>query len=129
MSKLILSGDEARQKLIKGVNTVADVVKSTLGPKGRNVIIKKNGTAPLITNDGATIAKEISLKDEFEDVGAQLVINASSKTNKEAGDGTTTTAILTQSLINEGMKEIEKGVDPIDLRKGMNYAAKELIKL
>lgn len=129
MSKLILSGDEARQKLIKGVNTVADVVKSTLGPKGRNVIIKKNGTAPLITNDGATIAKEISLKDEFEDVGAQLVINASSKTNKEAGDGTTTTAILTQSLINEGMKEIKKGVDPIDLRKGMNYAAKELIKL
>ena len=84
MSKLILSGKEANEKLVKGVNVVADVVKSTLGPKGRNVIIKKNGTAPLITNDGATIAKEISLHDNFEDVGAQLVIDASSKTNKEA---------------------------------------------
>lgn len=127
MSKLILSGEESREKLIKGINSVADTVKVTLGPKGRNVIIKKQGAAPLITNDGATIAKEISLKDEFEDVGAQLVIEASSKTNKEAGDGTTTTAILTQELINKGSEAIEKGIDPIDLRKGMNEAAKELV--
>lgn len=129
MSKLILTGEEAREKLIKGVNTVADVVKSTLGPKGRNVIINKNGSEPLITNDGATIAKEISLKDDFENVGAQLVINASSKTNKEAGDGTTTTAILTQRLINEGINEIKNGVDPIELRKGMNFAAENLVRL
>lgn len=129
MSKLILSGKEANEKLVKGVNVVADVVKSTLGPKGRNVIIKKNGAAPLITNDGATIAKEISLKDNFEDVGAQLVIDASSKTNKEAGDGTTTTAVLTQSLINSGIKEIENGIDPIDLRKGMNTAVIGLTEL
>lgn len=129
MSKLILLGNEARQKLIKGVDSVANVVKSTLGPKGRNVIIMKNGTTPLITNDGATIAKEISLKDNFENVGAQLIISASSKTNKEAGDGTTTTAILTQSLINKGMKAIENGVDPINLRKDMNTTAKKLVKM
>lgn len=129
MPKSILTGNEAREKLFKGINLVADTVKSTLGPKGRNVIIKRAGQTPLITNDGATIAKEISLKDEFEDVGAQVIKEASLKTNKEAGDGTTTTAILTQSLINEGSKFIEEGADPIELRNGMYNAVDSLVRL
>lgn len=129
MAKSILTGADAQEKLFKGINTVADVVKSTLGPKGRNVIIKRNGQSPLITNDGATIAKEISLKDEFEDVGAQVIKEASLKTNKEAGDGTTTTAILTQKLINTGSQLIKDGIDPIELKAGMDKAVTELVRL
>ncbi len=130
MSKIVITGKEAREKLVKGVNIVADTVKSTLGPKGKNSIIMKNGSSPLITNDGATIAKEIiPLKDNTENVGAQLIVDASSKTNKEAGDGTTTTSILTQSLINSGLEEIKNGADPINLRKGMNHVTKELVRL
>lgn len=130
MSKIVITGKEAREKLVKGVNIVADTVKSTLGPKGKNSIIMKNGSSPLITNDGATIAKEIiPLKDNTENVGAHLIVDASSKTNKEAGDGTTTTSILTQSLINSGLEEIKNGADPINLRKGMNHVTKELVRL
>lgn len=128
MAKSVLIGNEGTEKLIKGINTVADMVKITLGPKGKNVIISKGSSTPLITNDGATIANEITLKDPAENTGAQTIISASKRTNKEAGDGTTTTAILTQTLINEGIKLIEKDTDSIGMRTGMMKATSEIVK-
>lgn len=122
MSKDVLLGKEPMNEVIEGINLVANSVKVTLGPKGRNIILSKGNEAPLITNDGATIAKEINLKDPAKNTGAQVIKQASERTNNEAGDGTTTTALLAQSLINEGNKLIEEGIDPIDLRSGMNTA-------
>ena len=122
MSKLIKRGDEARKALEAGVNSLADTVKITLGPKGRNVVLDKKYGAPLITNDGVTIAKEIELDDPFENMGAQLVKEVSTKTNDVAGDGTTTATLLAQAMIREGLKNLAAGANPIVMKKGMAKA-------
>ena len=122
MAKEIKYGAEARKALESGVNQLADTVKVTLGPKGRNVVLDKSYGAPLITNDGVTIAKEIELEDAFENMGAQLVKEVATKTNDVAGDGTTTATVLAQAMINEGMKNLAAGANPIILRKGMKKA-------
>ena len=122
MSKLIKSGEEARKALEAGVNILADTVKVTLGPKGRNVVLDKKFGAPLITNDGVTIAKEIELEDPFENMGAQLVREVSVKTNDVAGDGTTTATLLAQALIHEGMKNVAAGANPMVVKKGIQQA-------
>ena len=122
MAKEIKYGVEARKALESGVNQLADTVRVTLGPKGRNVVLDKSFGAPLITNDGVTIAKEIELADPFENMGAQLVKEVATKTNDVAGDGTTTATVLAQAMINEGMKNLAAGANPIVLRKGMNKA-------
>lgn len=128
MAKEILFGEDARNALQKGVNAVADTVKITLGPKGRNVVLEKKFSTPLITNDGVTIAKEIDLKDAFENMGAQLLKEVSIKTNDVAGDGTTTSAVLAQCIINEGMKHFKNGANPIILKKGINKATDVAVK-
>ncbi|HBF86255.1 MAG TPA: chaperonin GroEL, partial [Clostridiales bacterium] len=122
MAKQIKYGEEARKALETGVNTLADTVKITLGPKGRNVVLDKKYGAPLITNDGVTIAKEIELKDPFENMGAQLVKEVSTKTNDVAGDGTTTAVVLAQAMIKEGLKNLAAGANPIVLKKGIQKA-------
>ena len=122
MSKLIKRGEEARKALEAGVNQLADTVKVTLGPKGRNVVLDKKFGAPLITNDGVTIAKEIELDDPFENMGAQLVKEVSTKTNDVAGDGTTTATLLAQAIIGEGLKNLAAGANPIVMRKGISKA-------
>ena len=122
MAKEIKYGVEARKALESGVNQLADTVRATLGPKGRNVVLDKSFGAPLITNDGVTIAKEIELADPFENMGAQLVKEVATKTNDVAGDGTTTATVLAQAMINEGMKNLAAGANPIVLRKGMKKA-------
>ncbi len=122
MAKQIKHGEEARKALEAGVNTLADTVKITLGPKGRNVVLDKKYGAPLITNDGVTIAKEIELKDPFENMGAQLVKEVSTKTNDVAGDGTTTAVVLAQAMIGEGLKNLAAGANPIVLKKGIQKA-------
>ncbi|MBR3943104.1 MAG: chaperonin GroEL, partial [Clostridia bacterium] len=122
MAKDILFGEEARKSLENGVNKLADTVKVTLGPKGRNVVLDKKFGAPLITNDGVTIAKEIELEDPFENMGAQLVKEVSTKTNDVAGDGTTTATLLAQALIHEGIKNVAAGANPMVLRKGISKA-------
>ena len=122
MAKEIKFGAEARKALEAGVNQLADTVRVTLGPKGRNVVLDKSFGAPLITNDGVTIAKEIELEDAFENMGAQLIREVASKTNDVAGDGTTTATVLAQAMVNEGMKNLAAGANPIVLRKGMKKA-------
>ncbi len=122
MAKEIKYGAEARQALAAGVNKLADTVRVTLGPKGRNVVLDKSYGAPLIANDGVTIAKEIELEDAFENMGAQLVKEVATKTNDVAGDGTTTATVLAQAMINEGMKNLAAGANPIEMRKGMKKA-------
>ena len=128
MAKEIKYGAEARKSLESGVNQLADTVKVTLGPKGRNVVLDKSYGAPLITNDGVTIAKEIELEDAFENMGAQLVKEVATKTNDVAGDGTTTATVLAQAMINEGMKNLAAGANPIILRKGMKKATDVAVK-
>ena len=128
MAKEIKFGTEARKALEAGVNQLADTFSVTLGPKGRNVVLDKSYGAPLITNDGVTIAKEIELPDEFENMGAQLVKEAATKTNDVAGDGTTTATVLAQAMINEGMKNLAAGANPIILRKGMKKATECAVK-
>ncbi|WP_124067674.1 chaperonin GroEL [Clostridium sp. E02] len=128
MAKQIKFGVEARKALESGVNQLADTVRVTLGPKGRNVVLDKSFGAPLITNDGVTIAKEIELEDSFENMGAQLVKEVATKTNDVAGDGTTTATVLAQAMINEGMKNLAAGANPIVLRKGMKKATDAAIK-
>ena len=128
MAKEIKYGVEARKALESGVNQLADTVRVTLGPKGRNVVIDKSFGAPLITNDGVTIAKEIELKDPFENMGAQLVKEVATKTNDVAGDGTTTATVLAQAMINEGMKNLAAGANPIVLRKGMKKATEAAVE-
>ena len=127
MSKLIKSGEEARKALETGVNTLADTVKVTLGPKGRNVVLDKKFGAPLITNDGVTIAKEIELDDPFENMGAQLVREVSTKTNDVAGDGTTTATLLAQAMIREGLKNLAAGANPVVMKKGMAKAVETAV--
>ncbi len=128
MAKEIIYGAEAREALQKGVDKLADTVKITLGPKGRNVVLDKKYGAPLITNDGVTIAKEIELEDAFENMGAQLVKEVATKTNDAAGDGTTTATLLAQALIKEGMKNVAAGANPMVVRKGISKAADEAVK-
>ena len=127
MSKIIKRGDEARKALESGVNQLADTVKVTLGPKGRNVVLDKKFGTPLITNDGVSIAKEIELDDPFENMGAQLVREVSTKTNDVAGDGTTTATLLAQAMIREGLKNLAAGANPIVMRKGMSKAVEAAV--
>ena len=127
MSKMIKSGEEARKALEVGVNTLADTVKVTLGPKGRNVVLDKKFGAPLITNDGVTIAKEIELDDPFENMGSQLVREVSTKTNDVAGDGTTTATLLAQAMVREGLKNLAAGANPIVMKKGMAKAVETAV--
>ncbi len=129
MSKEIRFGEDARKSLLNGVNKLADAVKVTVGPKGRNVVLQKEYGSPLITNDGVTIAKEVELEDQFENVGAQLIREASVKTNEVAGDGTTTATILAQAMVREGIKNVAAGSDPMSIKRGMNKALEDCDKI
>ena len=128
MAKVIKYGEEARKALLEGVNKLADTVKVTLGPKGRNVVLDKSFGAPLITNDGVTIAKEIELEDKFENMGARLVKEVSTKTNDVAGDGTTTATVLAQAMIKEGVKNVAAGADPMAIKRGIDKAVAETVE-
>lgn len=128
MAKEIKHTSDARQALVDGVNKLADTVKVTLGPKGRNVLLDKSYGAPQITNDGVTIAQEIELEDAFENMGAQLVVEVASKTNDIAGDGTTTATVLTQAIIQEGMKNVVAGANPVGIRRGIEHATKVAVE-
>ncbi|MDD6187637.1 MAG: chaperonin GroEL [Oscillospiraceae bacterium] len=128
MAKKIIYGQQARESLQKGIDTLADTVKITLGPKGRNVVLDKKFGTPLVTNDGVTIAKEIELKDAFENMGAQMLKEVATKTNDAAGDGTTTATVLAQSLVKEGMKNVAAGANPMDIKRGMAKACDAAVK-
>ncbi len=128
MAKVIKFGEDARKSLLEGVNKLADTVKVTLGPKGRNVVLDKSYGAPLITNDGVTIAKEIELEDKFENMGARLVKEVSTKTNDVAGDGTTTATVLAQSMIKEGVKNVAAGADPMAIKRGIDKAVNTAVE-
>ena len=129
MAKAIKFGADARAALESGVNQLANTVRVTLGPKGRNVVLDKSYGNPLITNDGVTIAKEIELEDGFENMGAQLIREVASKTNDVAGDGTTTATVLAQAMVHEGMKNLAAGANPIVLRKGMKKATDKAVEV
>ncbi|WP_297407142.1 TCP-1/cpn60 chaperonin family protein, partial [uncultured Cetobacterium sp.] len=129
MAKIIKFNSEARKKLEDGINILADAVKITLGPRGRNVVLEKAYGAPLITNDGVSIAKEIELEDPFENMGAQLIKEVATKANDVAGDGTTTATVLAQSIVKEGLKMVSAGANPIFLKKGIEKATKRAIEL
>ena len=122
-AKDVKFGDSARQRMLKGVNLLADAVKTTLGPRGRNVIIDKSFGAPTVTKDGVSVAKEIELKDKFENMGAQMVKEVASKASDTAGDGTTTATVLAQAIVNEGLKSVAAGMNPMDLKRGIDKAA------
>ncbi|MGM0904189.1 chaperonin GroEL [Mesobacillus maritimus] len=128
MAKEIMFSEEARRAMLRGVDTLADAVKVTLGPKGRNVVLEKKFGSPLITNDGVTIAKEIELEDAFENMGAKLVAEVASKTNDVAGDGTTTATVLAQAMIREGLKNVTAGANPMGIRKGIEKAVKTAVE-
>ena len=127
MAKILKFNEEARKKLEIGVNTLADAVKITLGPRGRNVVLEKSYGSPLITNDGVSIAKEIELEDPFENMGAQLIKEVATKANDVAGDGTTTATILAQAIVKEGLKMVSAGANPMFIKKGIEKATKEVI--
>ena len=118
---------DARDRMLKGVNTLADAVKVTLGPKGRNVVLDKAFGAPRITKDGVTVAKEIELSDKFENMGAQMVREVASKTNDVAGDGTTTATVLAQAIVKEGAKAVAAGMNPMDLKRGVDMAVEAVV--
>ena len=128
MAKQIKQGEDARKALCAGIDTLANTVKTTLGPKGRNVVLGKKFGSPLITNDGVTIAKEIELKDAFENMGAQLVREVATRTNDAAGDGTTTATVLAQAMVTEGMKNVTAGANPMDVKRGMQKAVKSAVE-
>ena len=121
-AKQVLFGDDARVRMVRGINILANAVKVTLGPKGRNVVLDRNFGSPLVTNDGVTVAREIELKDKFENMGAQMVREVASKTNDNAGDGTTTATVLAQAIVVEGMKFVAAGMNPMDLKRGIDKA-------
>ena len=127
MPKIIKFNNEARAKMLKGVDTLANTVKTTLGPKGRNVVIDKSYGAPRTTKDGVTVAKEIELEDKFENMGAQMVKEVASKTNDNAGDGTTTVSILAQAIVGEGIKYVTAGMNPMDIKRGIDKAVESVI--
>lgn len=129
MAKQIAYSEDVRRRVKAGIDHVADTVKVTLGPKGRNVILDKGFGAPTVTNDGVSIAKEIELKDKFENLGASLVKQVADKTNDAAGDGTTTATVVTQSIVREGLKFVETGINPIGIRRGMEAAKDEVVAL
>src|SRR3546814_6366762 len=126
-AKEIRFGEDARAKMVRGVNTLANAVKATLGPKGRNVVLDKSYGAPTITKDGVSVAKEIELADKFENMGAQMVKEVASKTSDNAGDGTTTATVLAQALIREGSKAVAAGMNPMDLKRGIDQAVKAAV--
>ena len=128
MAKIVKFDAEARAAMIKGVNILADTVKVTLGPKGRNVVMDKSYGAPRITKDGVSVAKEIDLEDKFENMGAQMVKEVASKTNDNAGDGTTTATILTQAIVTEGLKYVTAGMNPMDIKRGIDKAVEHVIQ-
>src|SRR5512136_775005 len=128
MAKQIVHGEESRQAILRGVNILADVVKVTLGPKGRNVVIEKKFGSPTITKDGVTVAKEIELKDTQENMGAQMVREVASKTSDVAGDGTTTATVLAQAIYREGVKTVAAGANPMDLKRGIDMAVKSVVE-
>ena len=128
MPKIISFADDTRRSLEPGVNRLADTVKVTLGPRGRNVVLDKKFGAPVITNDGVTIAREIELTDPYENLGAQLAKNVATKTNDVAGDGTTTATVLAQAMVREGMRNVAAGANPAALKVGMDLAADAVIK-
>lgn len=128
MAKEVNFGDSARQKMLAGVNVLADAVKITLGPKGRNVILDKSFGAPTVTKDGVSVAKEIELSDKFENMGAQMVKSVASQTSDEAGDGTTTATVLAQAIVNEGLKSVQAGFNPMDLKRGIDKAVIEAVE-
>ena len=128
MAKIIKFDTEARTKMLQGVDMLANVVKVTLGPKGRNVVLDKSYGAPRSTKDGVTVAKEIELQDKFENMGAQMIKEVASKVNDEAGDGTTTAAVLAQSIVKEGCKYVTAGMNPMDVKRGLDNAVEHVIE-
>jgi chaperonin GroEL len=128
MAKELKFDQEARNAILRGVNILADVVKVTLGPKGRNVILEKSFGAPTVTKDGVTVAKEIELEDKFENMGAQMVKEVASKTSDTAGDGTTTATVLAQAIYREGSKVVAAGANPMDVKRGIDLAVEEVVK-
>src|ERR671912_1385240 len=127
-AKDVRFGANARERMIRGVDILADAVKVTLGPKGRNVVLEKSFGAPRITKDGVTVAKEIELEDKFENMGAQMVREVASKTSTVAGDGTTTATVLAQAIVKEGAKMVAAGLNPMDLKRGIDLAVAEVVK-
>jgi chaperonin GroEL len=125
MAKQVIHGEESRQAILRGVNQLADAVKITLGPKGRNVVIDKKFGSPTITKDGVTVAKEIELKDSLENMGAQMVREVASKTSDVAGDGTTTATVLAQAIFREGVKTVAAGANPMALKRGIEQRCRE----
>jgi chaperonin GroEL len=121
-AKDVRFGDDARKRMLKGVNILADAVKTTLGPKGRNVVLEKSFGSPLVTKDGVSVAKEIELKDRFENMGAQMFKEVASQASDVAGDGTTTATVLAQAIVNEGLKSVAAGMNPMDLKRGIDKA-------
>src|SRR5881628_898754 len=128
MSKQITYGDESRQSILRGVNRLADAVRVTLGPRGRNVVLDKKYGAPLITKDGVTVAKEIELKEPLENLGAQMVREVASKTSDVAGDGTTTATVLAQSIFRQGIKTVAAGANPMALKRGIEKAIEKAVE-
>src|SRR5690348_9664456 len=126
-AKEVRFSSDAREKMLRGVDTLANAVKVTLGPKGRNVVIDKSFGAPRITKDGVTVAKEIELEDKFENMGAQMVREVASKTNDLAGDGTTTATVLAQAIVKEGSKAVAAGMNPMDLKRGIDIAVDAIV--
>src|SRR5512140_85615 len=127
-AKDVKFGADARERLLRGVDILADAVKVTLGPKGRNVVIEKSFGAPRTTKDGVTVAKEIELEDKFENMGAQMLREVASKTNDLAGDGTTTATVLAQAIVREGARSVAAGANPMDLKRGIDLAVAEVVK-
>src|SRR6056297_1326452 len=126
-AKQVKFSDDARKRMARGVDILANAVKVTLGPKGRNVVIEKSFGAPTVTKDGVSVAKEIELKDKFENMGAQMVKEVASQTNDEAGDGTTTATVLAQTIVTEGMKAVTAGMNPMDLKRGIELATAKVV--
>ena len=127
-AKDVKFGNDARVKMLRGVNVLADAVKVTLGPKGRNVVLDKSFGAPTITKDGVSVAREIELEDKFENMGAQMVKEVASKANDAAGDGTTTATVLAQAIVNEGLKAVAAGMNPMDLKRGIDKAVAKVVE-
>ena len=128
MAKKVLFGNDARSLMVQGINTLADAVKVTLGPKGRNVVLERSFGGPTVTKDGVSVAKEIELKDKFENMGAQMVKEVASKTSDNAGDGTTTATVLAQAIVDEGMKYVASGMNPMDLKRGIDKAVAAAVR-